>query len=130
MNRVNDEISQEGLISLQESMNRNDVILVKFGAEWCNPCKKIKEKCYENFNKLPNNVYIYDIDVDEHLDLYGKLKTKKMLKGLPTILAYYGGKKEHWYIPDDSFSGSDLKDLDSFFHRCNQMARGERRVFF
>lgn len=97
------------------------VFIIKFGAEWCGPCQKIRETCenyFHKINKYHKNIICIDIDVDETIELFSLLKTKKMVKGLPTILAYYGGNKEHWFIPNDSVSGGDIEQVNNFFERC------------
>jgi hypothetical protein len=58
------------------------------------------------------------IDVDESLELYGLLKQKKMVNGIPAILAYYAGNKS--YIPDDSVVGANMQQIQLFFQRCMQ----------
>ena len=104
--------------TIQSNLN-NKVLIVKFGASWCRPCKNIKETCETWFSKLPENIICADIDIDECLDLYMALKTKKMVKGVPSILAWFGGnEREHWYIPDDSVSGGDILPVNAFFERC------------
>ena len=82
------------------------IIIIKFGATWCNPCKRIAPICEEWLATCPPNILYADIDIDESLDLYMALKNKKMLKGVPTLLAYNTGvARDHWYIPDDSVQG-------------------------
>ena len=116
------ELSPDELIALQKKMS-NEIVIIKCGAEWCNPCKKIKSVCETNFQTLPENVIIFEIDVDESLDLYATLKTKKMVKGIPCLLCYYGGvSRDQWYIPDDSVSGGNEAEVQSFFNRCAQKA--------
>jgi thiol-disulfide isomerase/thioredoxin len=99
----------------------NEMVIIKFGATWCGPCKKIKALCEEWFSKLPSNVILFDIDIDETMELYMAFKKYKMVNGIPAILAFYS-KKENWYIPDDSVSGGDLSGVNSFFIRCNKNA--------
>lgn len=112
------ELSVDNLKTIQNELN-NKVLIVKFGAEWCRPCKNIKGICETWFSKLPENIICADIDIDESLDLYIALKSKKMVKGVPTILAWYGtNEREQWYIPDDSVSGGDIAQVDAFFQRC------------
>ena len=67
---------------------------------------------------MPSNVLCADVDVDESFDLFAFLKQKKMVKGIPAMLAYEKGN--HSYPPDESISGTDEKDLDDFFKRCLQ----------
>ena len=111
-------LTSEELFTLQRSFH-DRVIVVKFGAEWCGPCKKIKPMWNEWISLVPSNIVIVDIDIDESIDLYVQLKAKKMVKGVPTILAFYGDlKRDQWYIPDDSVSGGNEGDMKNFMNRC------------
>lgn len=111
-------LTSEELFTLQRSFH-DRVIVVKFGAEWCGPCKKIKPMWNELISLVPSNIVIVDIDIDESIDLYVQLKAKKMVKGVPTILAFYGDvKRDQWYIPDDSVSGGNEGDMKNFMNRC------------
>lgn len=96
------------------------VFIFKFGADWCNPCKKIKKFIDKVSLVLPTNVmYIYNVDVDECFDLYAYLKQKKMVSGIPAMLAYKAGN--HSYAPDASVSGIDENELKHFFDTCLKM---------
>lgn len=111
-------LTPEELSTLQSSF-RDRIIVVKFGAEWCGPCKKIKPVWNEWISIVPSNIVIVDIDIDESIDLYVQLKAKKMVKGVPTILAFYGDiMRDQWYIPDDSVSGGNEGDVKNFMNRC------------
>jgi len=97
-------------------------IVIKFSATWCKPCKLIKELCDMCFSELPSDYIIADIDIDETLDLYGMLKRKRMVNGIPTLL-YYDSTEDHdtiWHIPDDSVSGTNEKEIKDFFSRCKE----------
>jgi thiol-disulfide isomerase/thioredoxin len=99
---------------------KRTIIIIKFGATWCNPCKRIAPICEEWLATCPPNILYADIDIDESLDLYMALKNKKMLKGVPTLLAYNTGvTRDHWYIPDDSVQGGDVAAVTAFFKRCS-----------
>ena len=116
-------LTPEELFTLQRSFH-DKVIVVKFGAEWCGPCKKIKPLWNEWIALVPSNIVIVDIDIDESIDLYVQLKAKKMVKGVPTILAFAGDvKREQWYIPDDSVSGGNEGDVKNFMNRCFMKAK-------
>lgn len=116
-------LTPEQLFNLQRS-STNKVIVVKFGAEWCGPCKKIKPLWNEWITIAPANIIIVDIDIDESIDLYVQLKAKKMVKGVPTILAFAGDvKRDQWYIPDDSVSGGSEGDVKNFLNRCFMKAK-------
>lgn len=94
------------------------LVILKLGATWCGPCKKIKPVLDGFFASSPDNVICCDIDVDESFDLYSFLKSKKMVNGIPVILLYKKGNTT--FIPDDSITGSDPVELDKFFKRCGK----------
>jgi len=48
--------------------------------------------------------------------LYAYLKQKRMVNGIPVMLMYKRGNLT--FAPDDSVTGADPNDLDSFFKRC------------
>ena len=92
------------------------LIIIKLGAEWCGPCKKIKPAINGFFASSPPEVVCADIDVDVSFDFYSFLKSKRMVNGIPVILCYKKGNKT--YIPDDIITGSDPNELHNFFTRC------------
>ena len=116
--KIYENITGEDVIKFRNNYSPNNILIVKFTAEWCGPCKKIKDYCFRSFDLLPDNIICANIDVDEHLDLYATLKKKKMVNGIPALLAFYGGKTEEWFIPDDSVVGADEKNIGLFFQRC------------
>lgn len=89
--------------------------IVKFGAEWCAPCKKIEKDVHFCFERMPDTVQCAIIDIDEHLDVYAYLKMKKMVNGIPAILCW--NKGNIGYIPDDVILGADKEQLRLFFER-------------
>ncbi len=98
--------------------NNPGLIILKLGATWCGPCKRIKPVLDGFFASSPDNVICCDVDVDECSDLYSYYKSKKMVNGIPVILLYKRGNTS--YIPDDSITGADPVELDKFFRRCGQ----------
>lgn len=95
------------------------LIIIKLGAEWCGPCKRIKPILDGFFASSPPEVVCADIDVDICFDLYSFLKSKKMVNGIPAILCYKKGNNT--YIPDDAVTGSDPTELHKFFTRCGNV---------
>ena len=93
-------------------------IIIKFGATWCGPCKKIAPLIEGFFLTSPDNVICADIDVDESFDLFSFLKSKRMIDGIPAIFCYKKGTTS--WIPDDSVVGADPVELDAFFKRCGK----------
>jgi|SRR6056300_1331488 thiol-disulfide isomerase/thioredoxin len=95
------------------------LFIVKFGAEWCAPCKKIENEVLEKFNTMPKNVQCAIIDIDNNFDVYAFLKTKKMFAGIPAILCYQ--KENESYIPDEIHNNSNKDELRDFFTRCEEL---------
>ena len=94
------------------------LIIIKFGATWCGPCKRIATFIEGFFLTSPDNVICADIDVDESFDLFSFLKSKRMIDGIPAIFCYKRGTTS--WIPDDSVVGADPVELDAFFKRCGK----------
>jgi hypothetical protein len=70
------------------------------------------------FASSPEEVLCCDIDVDDHVDLYSFLKSKRMINGIPAIFCYKRGNLG--FSPDDSVTGIDPVLLHSFFTRCGR----------
>jgi thioredoxin 1 len=100
--------------------NNNGVLLFKFGAEWCGPCKKIETLIHELFEEMPENVSIHVLDIDDCFDLFSYLKHKKMVNGIPAILGYYRGNCS--YAPDLCYSGTDNGVLLQLFDQIKKQA--------
>ena len=124
----NDEIISKTVVSGFENRNeflafitRNTgMIVIRFSATWCKPCKKIKPIVDCFFASSPPCVTCVDLDIDENTDVYSFLKSKKMIYGVPTLMCYTSINKT--YIPDFSISGGAPEDLDKFFKACGKVA--------
>ncbi len=81
------------------------VVILKFTATWCGPCKRIAPLVKELFSKMPNNVYMVVIDIDKAKDI----ATFLHIKSVPTMCNYIKGE------PMDSVIGSNPDKITSFF---------------
>ena len=115
---MDEQITESKLIELQKLLPNKSMLVLKFTADWCGPCKGIKSICDNFVSNLPKSIYFIEIDIDESLELYVKLKNKKMVNGIPALLAFYDGQHDFWYVPDDSQMGGDKKQVEEFFERC------------
>jgi thioredoxin-like negative regulator of GroEL len=111
------EISnREAFLTLLQ--HNTGLIVIKLGANWCQPCATIKPAVHAFFASSPPEVICADIDVDVSFDFYSFLKSKKMVNGIPVLLCYKKGNST--YIPDDIVTGSDPNGLHQFFTRCGK----------
>jgi len=115
-----DALTEATLTEFQRALPPKHMIILKFTAEWCGPCKIIKSLCDDFIKQKPNSIYYFEIDIDDSIELYMKFKKVKMLNGIPGLLAFHSGTKDpnRWYIPDDSVLGSNKQAVTDFFVRC------------
>ena len=105
-----------------ELLKKNEgVIVVKYGAEWCGPCKVLEPYLFEKKKGLPENAPFYNLDVDRDFDLFAHLKMKKQVTGVPVLLAY---KKGNWTpFADECCTGTNKNNVDVFFNKINVMSK-------
>ena len=100
------------LLSVLDSSDKtnNKAIILKFGAPWCGPCKRINSICHQYFTQMSDDIICFDINIDNNMELYVAYKAKKMVTSIPTILVYVNNVERdatHWYVPDKSITGSN-----------------------
>lgn len=115
---MSETISEEALKTKVSKLQAKELIILKFTAQWCGPCKKIKHICSSFEQIKPASIQYYEIDIDDSIELYMKLKKMKMINGIPALLAYTNSSKEHWYIPDKCHLGSEQAGVEFFFNEC------------
>ena len=100
---------------LEQLQNNKGVFIIKFGAEWCGPCKKIEGLVTELMMQLPESATCAMIDVDENFEIYALFKSKKMINGIPAIFAFKQGNIST--VPDDLVIGADENQIRLFFQK-------------
>jgi thiol-disulfide isomerase/thioredoxin len=89
-------------------LDKNESVLVVFiTATWCGPCNKIKAYVEKKLECIPFLL----IDVDKDSNVYSSLRSKKQIRGVPTLLAYTKGS----IIPSATMSGTNEKEINAFF---------------
>ena len=96
--------------------NKKDKAIFKFTADWCDPCKKAKPIIDENLKKLPDSILFNEIDIDESIEIYGMLKSKRLVTSIPALIYY--NKDNYTLWPDNVISSSNKNDIDNFFSKC------------
>lgn len=113
--KINDRVHLANMLQTNPGL-----IIIKFGAEWCGPCKAIEDDVKQYFSQMPDNVQCIMVDVDECFDVYAFLKHKKMINGIPVIFCYY--KDNLNYIPNDVVVGANKQQINAFFIKCMKQA--------
>ena len=109
-------ITEMTMDSFKESLKTNPgILIIKFGAEWCGPCKKIEPFVHDWIDRFSQDsrVQFAIIDIDENFDVYAFLKNKRMVNGIPVMLCYKKGNLT--WVPDNTVVGANEKQLDVFF---------------
>lgn len=105
--------TKNDLLEIINKPNRKSFIL-KLGADWCGPCKKIEPLVHEFYKKCPENIDIFIIDVDESLELFGLFKTKRIINGIPALLGYFEDNDDIY--PNEFVMGANENDIEQFFN--------------
>jgi thioredoxin 1 len=98
---------------LKAFANIDGALILKFGAEWCGPCKKIEGLVKGLMSQTPESVKCAVIDIDEDFELYGLFKSKKLINGVPALFAFKKGNISG--RPDDVVVGADENQIRTFF---------------
>jgi thiol:disulfide interchange protein len=110
--------SFRGLLEFNSKQKKHTIL--KLTADWCRPCKTIKELAIQQVAnivmQLERPVECYEVNIDDSLDFYAFMKKHKMVNGIPVFLFYKSGNTE--YVPDDSITGASPPDIVAFFARC------------
>ena len=72
----------------QTVVEQPDLVVVKFGAEWCGPCRMLDPELSQLGNSLGGLAQVVRIDIDKHPELarhYG-------VSSIPRMFVFYHGK--------------------------------------
>ena len=118
--------SLQGLKTILEE--NPGMVFIKFSADWCKPCQKIKSHVDQWFIRMPDTVQVVTVDIDEDFEVYAFMKNKRMLNGIPAILMYRKGNVDIAY--DEIVSSSNIQHVDEFFAKCMGLpSPGQAPVF-
>jgi thiol-disulfide isomerase/thioredoxin len=102
---------------LQDLINNNPkIIVIKLGAEWCGPCKKIEPLVKEFFNKSPSDCVCVSIDIDESMDIFAMYKRFRLLSGVPGLLCYTND--DNSIYPHIVCNTGNTEKVQKFFNDC------------
>tara|TARA_B100001564_G_scaffold334952_1_gene323912 strand:- start:542 stop:913 length:372 start_codon:yes stop_codon:yes gene_type:complete len=118
MSNIHSNLNLSEIVNLLSNNDETYTLILYLTASWCGPCTKIKPYINEYKTKLKEKVILVEIDVDETIDVFGLLKKKKQLNGIPAILKYKCGREENdmnIMICDECVLGSKIEDIKRMF---------------
>ena len=115
MQAVTDLLTQKNAV-----IEDGKIYIVKFTADWCKPCKRIKHVCLEWQQALGDAVVFVEINIDDEIDIYSFFKRKRVIRGIPAILAWKTYDPENEFWPQDSVCSGSTADVIGFFGRVYQ----------
>lgn len=74
--------------SFEQVVSQDKVVLVKFGATWCAPCRSVDKELESLSGELPSDVEVLKVDVDDNPELARAFQ----ITGIPRILLVRSGK--------------------------------------
>ena len=75
---------------LLEAVGTNDIVVAKFGADWCGPCRVLENAIEEIESEQADTAEFLEIDVD---DADEGFVDKYYLRGLPVTYFFKDGEK-------------------------------------
>jgi thioredoxin 1 len=94
---------------LKNHVKKHDVVIVKFKAEWCGPCKKVAPHIKSLMEQFKDINYV-EVDVDNGNNIASYLR----IRTIPTIISYVNGDIH------EILSSSKPSDITQFFIKTNQ----------
>lgn len=73
--------------NFESTVTDNDIVLVDFWADWCQPCKRFSP-IYEDASTRHEDVVFAKVDTEDARDLAGALE----IQSIPTIMGFKDGK--------------------------------------
>lgn len=88
------------------SQHSSSLMVVKFYADWCNPCKKIKDDVVTLFENVEHsNKILICVNYDTGSDIRSYFRIKQV----PTLMSIQDGN------PDKVLVSSDILEISKFF---------------
>lgn len=81
-------IELTSLFEFEKLSVESNLVMLDFYADWCGPCKKIKQ-FYENLSKMYPQIKFAKVNVDEAEDI----ATRFNVASLPTFILFRNGKE-------------------------------------
>lgn len=89
----------------REVLDAEGIVVVKFGAEWCGPCKMLAPALEKIAAEYQGKISVKDVDVD----VSATTAAKYGVRGIPQLSAFVGG--QNVLTSTGAKSVSQLRDL-------------------
>ena len=87
--------------------NKEKPVLIKFGAEWCGPCKMVTPVLNELSEEMSDQIVIGDHDIDNSTNA----TTKFGVRGVPTMLLFKGRE-----VVDSKVGAATKEDIKTWIN--------------
>ena len=95
-----------------EVVNQGKPVLVKFGAEWCGPCRAMEPVLAELSKSMAGHIHVVEIDVDKHPGLASHYR----ISAIPRLFLFDHGKVVADRVGSETRDGL-LKWIDEHFSK-------------
>ena len=101
--------------NIEEVLNSEGVVILKFSGEWCGPCKMLKPTILKLNEENTDNLIIGQVDVDTNMEIARDYK----IRGVPTLIFFKDG------IEVDRTSG--LRSKEELQTKINDLTSEEKK---
>lgn len=96
--------SEITLDEFQSFLNSQEVVVIKYEAEWCTKCHEIKEML-DQFSEYHPEVKMVSVDIDKYPDI----KEWARIKAIPMVIMYKNGRQREFIFGAQSYEKYEQK---------------------
>lgn len=85
-------------------ISQSDIVVIKFWADWCNPCKAMAQR-FEELSETHANAEFYEMSVDENPDAASTLG----IRSIPACIVFVKGERAETFV-----GSTAINELNSY----------------
>ncbi|QJC33316.1 thioredoxin [Enterobacteriaceae endosymbiont of Donacia clavipes] len=93
--------------NFKTKIKKNNLVLVDFWADWCNPCKMFSQILEQIFNKYEDIIF-----TKLNIEKYQNIAEEYSIRSIPTIILFKNGK-----IIDKIIGSINKTQLENFLNK-------------